>query len=647
MRSRTSWFNKEMIKQDFRQVGWISLIHFVTLLLSVVMGILIRLEQVADDYYYYYSNSLFSFATLIQVILIFIIPVLMAVFGLRYLHQKDASDFMHSLPISRGRLFWQKICFGLSSLWFSYLVNALLIVLIYVTQDVALLFRFSDIWHWLVISVVISSFVYCLSIFVGMFTGISIIQGVFTYIFMFFPVGFSMLITYNLNFALLGIPQSFYIEDHVLVFSPITDFESFFFSNGIPQMKMLMYSCLSLCLLVFSMVLYLKRPIEAASQAIVFQRLKPVFIYSFTFCFMLIGGFYYGMIRVSNHWILISYFIFSLIGYVISQIIVHKTWRVFSEWREYGYYLIGTLILTLIIIFDVFGFEKRIPSFEDVSQAYVINDTYMFAERQSYYGGLIGFTEPDELELVNNLHRDLIDKANRNNTLYYGNENITLRYELNNGSTLIREYYVDQSFYQEPTLQQIIETDTYKRYNNAIHMINSTRSDKITFTADQDYKQVEITDRDQIITLIDLLGKDDLTVSAHAADLMTTATIRMVNESDLELRLSNEHLKTIAWLEEEELFDQIKITASDVEQAFLIPYYDGINYYNSIFELERQLANMDYQTFTDEDGIDQLLNQVPYTFYSMPYYDYTGWVEEQVLVIYLKQRMEPLVYFIN
>src|SRR5690625_7934570 len=91
------------------------------------------------DYFIHYTN-VFDFGISIQILTIFIIPVLMAMFVLRYLHVKDASDFIHSLPITRHHLFSQQLGFGVVALWIAILVISVLISVVSPYIDVSEVF---------------------------------------------------------------------------------------------------------------------------------------------------------------------------------------------------------------------------------------------------------------------------------------------------------------------------------------------------------------------------------------------------------------------------------------------------------------------------------------------------------------------------
>src|SRR5690625_6436383 len=66
MRLKTSWFKGELFKQNFRQVGWISLIYFILLFFAVPLNIFMTFNQ-KRDYFIHYTN-VFDFGISIQIL---------------------------------------------------------------------------------------------------------------------------------------------------------------------------------------------------------------------------------------------------------------------------------------------------------------------------------------------------------------------------------------------------------------------------------------------------------------------------------------------------------------------------------------------------------------------------------------------------
>ncbi|WP_067839954.1 ABC transporter permease [Amphibacillus sediminis] len=636
MRLKTSLFSHELAKQNFRQVGWISLIYMVSLFFFVVMNVILNIGNVEEYYYELWRNELFHLGAGFQLIFLFLIPVLMAIFILRYLHQKDASDFMHSLPISRTKLFVHHVGFGFIALWLPILLTGLILFIIANVSNVAHIYTLSNLAYWILMSLLILSITFSVSIVVGMLTGISIIQGIFTFIFLFFPAGFTLLLIFNMNFALIGIPESFYLGE-LDKFSPITDVAQLTVEEYASPLKVMVYILGTIIMLGLGLFLYKKRPVEAATQPIAFQVLKPIFIYSFTFCFTLIGGFYYGIIQTDIRWILFGYGLFSLIGYLISQVIVQKTWRVFHQWREYLYFCIGAIIFMVLIVFDITGFENRIPKLEEIETAYLITDTYMFNNRESFYGNLNGFTDPTDIEKVQALHRQFIDQSRRADFLDHNRWDITVRYKLKNGKDFVREYHMLDLPERFPIYTELINSTTYKLYTEPIFLIDQQLASSLRFSTIGSYKELTITDRDQIVEFIELLRQDVLEEPKYARETMTYIDIHMVDQADLGRYIYVEDERIINWLKQNKLYEQAMITVNDIDRMILS---DSASYEEILYAQNHNFDQKDFKTLlvTDEEAMQDILDQTQ-----------MGYVEDDtyIVALYLKQRLDPIIIYVD
>lgn len=647
MRWKTSWYKHELMKQNFRQVGWLSLIYFLVLFFSVPLNIFMQLNQKANHYPLYDNNyySIFEISPLIQVSMLFIIPVLMGMFSLRYLHQKDASDFLHSLPISRIKLFWQQVGFGLIALWIPIVINALFIFLINQMLDTSHMFTSVDGGFWLLMSIVLITFVYSVSLIVGVMTGITIIQGIFTYLLLFFPVGFTFLFVYNLDFAIIGLPESHFISDRLLTYSPLTDiFELILPYDEISDIKIVTYFVLTVVFLMLAQTIYQHRPAEAATQAIAFQILKPIFIYSFTFCFTLIGGLYFGLIQQSYLGIVIGYFLFSLIGYFISQMVIHKTWRVFGEWREYRIFFLGFVMLTLLIVTDLIGFQSRIPDSEDIASVFVTDDVYVFNEKLNQFDDLEGFTNTEDIERIRDYHQYLMDNVTRENALDHDTTPIRIIYNLENGKKMVREYHIYWDEYDE-LFEELKVSPTYKKYTNMIFMIDPARINKIHFYTYPWYKEVTITNRNQMDELIEQFKLDILASSGNEGSIGTSVTLESVNDyyDHISLEIYKDYHRVINWLEENGLAEHILLQDNDIESMTLayadqnINYTEDRDFYGPDYYSANILTGLEQVNITDRELIKVLSDRIDYEQYEGDY----------LLAIYLVDADEPYIIAIS
>lgn len=217
---KMSLFNKEILLQILRSVGWVSIVYFIGLLFALPIRMMMTYSK--DEFVKAPLDSLFQSDFVIQIVLLIIIPVLLAVFLFRFLHVKQSVDLMHSLPIRREMLFYHYVITGVGLLVIPVLLIAILVMITHASLDLDLYFGMRDVLYWVGVTILLNLVLFSAGVFVAMMTGISAVQGVLTYIFLLFPMGITLLIFFNLRIFLYGFPGDYYLNKDFEKMSPIT-----------------------------------------------------------------------------------------------------------------------------------------------------------------------------------------------------------------------------------------------------------------------------------------------------------------------------------------------------------------------------------------------------------------------------------------
>lgn len=130
---------------------------------------------------------------MIQFVLVIVIPVLLAIFLFRFLQMKQASDFIHSLPITRRRIYVHMIGTGIGFMGLPILLTGSILILFHSAIDIERLYTMTDIWSWMGTTFILEALIFSVAVLLGMVTGLSAFQGVLTYIFLTLPVGLFVL----------------------------------------------------------------------------------------------------------------------------------------------------------------------------------------------------------------------------------------------------------------------------------------------------------------------------------------------------------------------------------------------------------------------------------------------------------------------
>ncbi|WP_186580537.1 DUF6449 domain-containing protein [Aquibacillus kalidii] len=639
MQLKTSWYKKEVGKRDLRQSGWIGVLYLVVLIFALPLELLMRETSIDPTNYYLDDTNLFNYHPEVQILSMFIAPVLLGVFLLRYLQVKTASDFIHSLPIKRTKLLNHHIINGIILLLLPVLLTAICLAIMDGIVDLSNYFNYIDLGYWLGVTIIVTILMFITTIFVGVITGISVVQGVLTYIIILFPAGFIFLSYFNLDFLLIGFAEGYYWTFQVSEFSPITDFVQYY-EFHFSLLKAVIYIGITVVLYLLSVQFYKRRKLEAASQALVYPQLRPIFKYGVTFCTTMLGGFYYGETQNHDYWVLIGYLIGSLVGYLLAEMLLQKTWRIYRSWKGYLYYTIGITCIFLIISFDLTGYENRIPEINEIEQVYVGEYPYQYVENTDHEVTGENFLDTEvSINAARALHRQLIDMTGRNhfNETYY--RQMYIAYQLKNGKKVVREYPIIMEEKLNPYIEPVYESKQYKDYTNPVLGVEPNRVSKITFSADPvGNKKVAIVKPNEIEEVLNQIEQD---IYDKTADEVTNPRVRLtsieilMDDNDtflIEYETSFENMDN--WLQQNGYYNDAFLVSDEVSRIGIVDANDENGYDQLLHESE---SSEDILFITKEEEKKQILNNLSRV--------YRGYDENNLSLVglYIPGEPEPYV----
>jgi ABC-2 type transport system permease protein len=571
MPSKTSWFNREIFLQNMRDVGWVGLLYFLGLLFSLPLQLFMLYSS--EDQFQPHINNLFevSFNEL-QYLLMLIIPILLAVFLFRYLQVKSASDLMHSFPITRQQLFHHHILTSFLLLTVPVVLTALVVAILSVILQLGEYVSLTDLFIWMGSTLLIDYFLFLVGVFVGMLTGISVVQGVLTFIILLFPVGICVLFVLNLKFFLYGFAYDYFSELKLIEnFSPITRILK------LPQEPIgwgeaFVYIMLSILFYSLSLYLYKKRNLETVSQAIAFRQLRPVFKYGVTFCAMLLGGAYFGLLEDQFSWTLFGYFIGSIIGYFVAEMVLQKTWRVFGHVKGYVGFFVAAAVLITTLQFDVTGFEKRVPNVMEIEKVYFTESPYVYFDEESR--SRYWYIEPENIQSIVKLHKQLIKDQEKLKNIKGPKHPVFLMYELENGNQIIRQYFIHDQKDYKAYLQPIYESSEYKENQYEILQVRAETVSNLTIVpSGLTTKRVVLTKQEDIREAISVL-KDDFRQKSFEdiidpRDAWATIELYLNNGKVISLIWEKSNLKFEKWLETRGFIQDARVMPKDIQYALV------------------------------------------------------------------------------
>lgn len=365
---------------------------------------------------------------------------------------------------------------------------------------------------WLKVALVANLFFFFSTVAVGMITGLSILQGLLTYILLLVPYGLSMLVSYNLQMYVYGFAGDFYMSGLNNLIPLVGLLES-------PNSnEIIVYLLICIALYLIGRFLYQRRHIEAAGEAITFGLLRPIFKYSVTFCTMLLVGSYFYRTQQNIAWTYLGYFLGAALGYILIEILYHKSVHIFERrsFKGLGAYAVIEVALLGLVHSDFTGYETRLPQIDEVE--YVYMDSYYNPWLRAEDGDVINqsvrgiYLDPDNVNNIMALHQQIIaqKEGTRSSPLigpYSRLENICLAYQLKDGKRLYRNYVIDAKQYKQQ-LKPIHESLEFKTHHFDVLRVNTADVKLVDISSEVGNKRVTLTDPQLIQEAIAILQND-------------------------------------------------------------------------------------------------------------------------------------------
>lgn len=226
-----------------------------------------------------------------------------------------------------------------------------------------------------------------------------------------------------------------------------------YFRGFMTQNLHYLYICagLGLLFLALAWLLYRNRQLESAGDFISFRPMRMVFLLAYTFAIgslvFAFTGVFFGM-NVDYGFLVAGI----LIGWYTGWMLLERTVKVFTK-----KVLLGCLAFVVIFassigltVWDPMGITSYVPETQDVEFAclYPFSGSYYYTGDNDNGGRFA--TEPDEIALVQDLHRDMIETVSDTYTEYM---TVGVKYRLESGRVITRNYQVPVESQTEENLQ--------------------------------------------------------------------------------------------------------------------------------------------------------------------------------------------------
>ena len=483
MKSRTSFFNRTVLKKDITRFAPVWAIYVLFLLVDFLTGSRNGEKEIL-------AASLADMMRTMSVVnLIYGGVCANILFG--DLFQSRMCNALHTMPIRREGWFASHVCAGLL---FSFVPN----VVATVFQMVLLGEYFYMAPLWLVVVTGQFLFFFGLGIFavmcagnrLGMAAVYSVINGFSA---MVYAVAKGVYEPLMYGIELLSDPFTFFCpvfwmsEERFIRFD--YDFIDGVFTNGrirefYPQMwgYLAVVAVIGVVLAGMGLLLYRRRKLERAGDFLAIQGLEPGFV---VICSIAAGVFLYALSEAFGF--AVDYFLMGLgvvVGFFGSQMLIKRTVRVFRVRQFVGLaalaiVIVGSLVLTKI---DPIGITRYVPETEEIAYMRVYRDSdgsiYTSVNKDCYQ-----LEDPAEIETFRQVHGQLLQERHEKTD---GASRLYIAYQLKNGRQVKRYYSIDEHTAAYDTLKgyfsdwrYIFSTDSWEEVKNTFTSVDISLSDSV------------------------------------------------------------------------------------------------------------------------------------------------------------------------
>lgn len=461
MNSKTSLFNKTLIKTDLRRFWWLGVLNILAILIFAVYPLYMRIpynniNQYRHERLFIYSDMYRSTLISVPIIIIFAIAAVLLVFS--YINKTAPVSFMHGLPLKRKTHFASHLVSGLTLTLSPAVISAVILLIMRINTSFANIVWTSDIFKWLLIYAVYSVFVFSGTLFSAFLSGNSFgavgIAG-----------GFALLPVVATGFADIFMKTNlygYYANDLYTWLKWV-----YLFPDKILGTGALIYICGAVVLCALAYWLYKIRNLENYGEVVAFAPLRPVFVYLTAAFISALGYMYLSVINggASLWWILV----FGIMGVIAAYMISNKSFSLKGAWKPSSIVFVCFMLLFISVKCDIFGYERRVPKLSKIDGVCLVSDDSI---RKTTYVPDVGkatFTEvykpimtnKEDIENVRTLHKAIIKTRETGEGLTI---NLPITYRLSNGRTVRREYNISPKTYDE-LLGKLYETQEMK-YSN-------------------------------------------------------------------------------------------------------------------------------------------------------------------------------------
>ena len=475
MTLKTSFFNKGIYKSTVKRYIWGSVAYFLILFFSSSLLILLDYGfNLSEDRMLYYSENPLLLETtymFLPMLISIVAPSIVSILVFRFLHSKNQSVFIHSLPVSRRANYISTIAAAFTLMGAPVILNGLILLAMSLgNYGVYFSPRSCAVWtgcNLLGIYMMFSCAVFSANLTGNSFASIAINIIIHSFLFITVSVFYIMAELFLHGFAQPDTLLEILSENNFAYVS--LSLSDNYFRDYIDIKNLLIYLCAPALIDIASYFLYKKRKIETASDVAAFSPLNKIFKYGVCFLATMFAFAVFSYEIAENPLIIgMCIFLISILTYFACEMLLKKTMKVFYSWKGYiGFAIVFGIIILLFSGTSFFGYETRVPNKESVAEVAVYS--YYNTEEKPFC------SNEKAIELAIEAHHKFSQEHSvfKTEPLYrdYGTAITVIHvdYKLKNGKTMLRKYNISTRDF-ENLMDELYTIEDFKKCNELIFM---------------------------------------------------------------------------------------------------------------------------------------------------------------------------------
>ncbi|MDI6711036.1 MAG: ABC transporter permease subunit [Thermoanaerobacterales bacterium] len=204
------WPNKTLLWKEWMNTSTITafFVGFITYISSYTLfnEIMLFREMAARDisasggaYLHFTTADLVWFNRAFEALgsVLFVIALAAVMVGQE--RDRKTFDLLLAMPYSRREVIYNKFLFGFGLLLAVFVLNALIMTVLIAVNPGIVPFDPARVWEWALRNVLVLGFVFAFTMFISSMSGTTLGNGLLALIFLFFPVGITALIAFNMD----------------------------------------------------------------------------------------------------------------------------------------------------------------------------------------------------------------------------------------------------------------------------------------------------------------------------------------------------------------------------------------------------------------------------------------------------------------